>query len=264
MWITFKLLFSTLDIINLLVLYNCSMKISVVIPAYNEEKYIEQCLTHITNQEESPFEIIVVDNNSTDRTAELAKRFNVKVVPEPKQGMIPARNAGFDAAQGDIIARTDADVIVPQDWTKKIRLNFEQHKIDALTGPLEYYEIPSPEFFYKWYLNSFAVFKMANYFLKGKNIMLGPNMILTKAIWNKVRTKVCLDGSKVHEDFDISGHILIEAEGVIRRDDTLIVKTSSRRIKNNPASWYIEYHYRAFLTLLHKRAIEQKAKNSHV
>lgn len=86
--------------------------VSVVIPAYNEERYLAACLTSLQKQTLKNFETIVVDNNSTDKTAEIARRFGAKVVKELKQGIIPARERGFREAKAEIIARTDADTIV--------------------------------------------------------------------------------------------------------------------------------------------------------
>ena len=95
-----------------------------MIPAYNEGKYIKRALKSVINQQIEADEIIVVDNNSTDRTSEIAKKLGVKVIRERKQGMTPARDRGFNEAKYDIIARIDADVAVPPDWIKKIEKEF--------------------------------------------------------------------------------------------------------------------------------------------
>src|SRR5207302_647488 len=86
------------------------MNISVVIPAYNEEKYIGQTLESvISNAPENLLEIIVVNNASTDKTSAIASAFpKVKVVDEPKKGLTRARQAGLNAAQGDVLAYIDA------------------------------------------------------------------------------------------------------------------------------------------------------------
>src|SRR5438105_521660 len=117
------------------------MQISVVIPVHNEEEYIEQCLKSLMAQEEKPDEIIVVNNNSTDKTAEIVKKFAVTMIHQPVQGITPTRNAGFDAAQYEIIARCDADTILPPDWIKHIKNRFETDSIDALTGTAYFHDV---------------------------------------------------------------------------------------------------------------------------
>src|SRR3989344_7027794 len=119
------------------------MKISVVIPAYNEEKHIGSCLEHFLKQEEKADEIIVVDNNSTDNTAKIANKYGAVVVREVKQGMIHARNTGFNSATFEIIARTDADTYVPKNWIKLIKDNYAKNKnLAGLSGPASFYDFP--------------------------------------------------------------------------------------------------------------------------
>ena len=112
------------------------MNLSVVIPAYNEEKRIGHCLKSVFNQTVKPYEVIVVDNNSTDRTVEIAREMGAKVVVQPLQGATYARNMGFDEAKGEVIARTDADTIVPNDWIEKYKEHFEEDPLlDSMAGP---------------------------------------------------------------------------------------------------------------------------------
>ncbi|KKQ24439.1 MAG: Glycosyl transferase, partial [Candidatus Roizmanbacteria bacterium GW2011_GWC2_37_13] len=101
------------------------MKVSVIIPVFNEEKYIKSCLDSLISQEEKPDEIIVIDNNSTDRTIDIVKKYpQVKVINEKKQGIAYARNAGFNAATGDILVKCDADSRFPINFIKNIKKKF--------------------------------------------------------------------------------------------------------------------------------------------
>ncbi|MFH0773745.1 MAG: glycosyltransferase [bacterium] len=222
------------------------MKISVVIPVYNEEKYIVQCLQSIAKQQTKPDEVIVVDNNCSDATVSLAKQFPfVRIVEGKKQGMIAARNAGFNAATYEIIARCDADTKLPPYWISRIHRNFDRYKIDALTGPILFYDVPI-----KTSRIARAYLDLMKPLLRGKETLIGPNMILTKEVWNKVKNVVCLNDKRVHEDIDLAYHIH-EVGGIIKRDDRLIVYTSSRRIKKNPQSFFGEYPVRFMKTLLY-------------
>lgn len=114
------------------------MKLSVVIPAYNEEEFLPRLLSALQNQTYSqPFEIIVADNNSQDNTAEVAKSFGAKVVHEKQQGFAYAANAAFFAADGDILVRSDADSIPPPGWLSEIVKSFENDpELIAVGGPV--------------------------------------------------------------------------------------------------------------------------------
>ena len=157
------------------------MKVSVVIPAYNEEKFIKGCLQSLMEQEEKADEIIVVDNNSTDKTVKICKEFPVEIVYEPVQGITSARNAGFDKAAFDLIARCDADTIVPYDWIEKIKADFRKSNIDLLAGPVSFYDGPIKTSFPS------RLFLFALKKLKKQHFTIGANMIITKAFWEKIK-----------------------------------------------------------------------------
>jgi glycosyltransferase involved in cell wall biosynthesis len=97
------------------------MKISIVIPAFNEEKYIGRTLESVNKLDTGgrEVEVVVVNGGSTDRTAEIAASYGAKVVNEPHKGIGFARQEGLKAAKGEIVVFTDADTIVPSDWLTK-------------------------------------------------------------------------------------------------------------------------------------------------
>lgn len=220
------------------------MKISVIIPAFNEEKYIKRCLIALINQEVKANEIIVIDNNSTDQTTIIAKSLGVNVISEKNQGMIYARNCGFNYASYEIIARCDADVIVSSEWIKKIKNNFKKGSVDALSGPITYIDSPIN---FKTHLPSHLYLKTLKLFTNGKGFLIGPNMIITKNIWGKVKARVSLDDTKVHEDIDLSLNIL-RVGGKIGYDKTLVVESSARRMVHKPQSFFFEYPTRMLKT----------------
>ena len=104
--------------------------ISIIVPTYNEEKNIEKCLKALKNQRsvKDEYEIIVVDGNSTDKTVELAKKYADNVIFQKSKGIGGARNDGASVANGNIIATTDADCIVSEDWLMKIESKFSENK----------------------------------------------------------------------------------------------------------------------------------------
>lgn len=86
------------------------MKLSIIIPAYNAEAYLPQCLDSILAQEHQGCEVIVVDDGSTDGTAALLERYpDVKVIHQENRGMSTARNRGLDEARGEYILFVDSD-----------------------------------------------------------------------------------------------------------------------------------------------------------
>ena len=99
------------------------MEISVIIPCRNGERHVAQCLESLLAQRfpAGEFEILLTDNASTDRTAEIARRYpRVKVVREEKLGSYAARNAAAREARGRILAFTDADCAADPDWLETI------------------------------------------------------------------------------------------------------------------------------------------------
>ena len=103
-------------------------KVSVLIPAFNEEKYILLTLAALLRQDYPYFEIIIADNASTDQTALLIKQFIdrqpvtgiiIKLVFEDRRGISFARECARQAATGTIIAQLDADCIPPANWIEK-------------------------------------------------------------------------------------------------------------------------------------------------
>jgi peptidoglycan/xylan/chitin deacetylase (PgdA/CDA1 family) len=121
------------------------IKISIVIPALNEEKLLPECLASLRNQDYGgEYEIIVADNGSTDGTAGITRKFGAKVVSCPeRRGVFYARQAGADAACGEIIAQADADTVYPRDWLQRIANQFASHpEAVAVSGRFIYGNSP--------------------------------------------------------------------------------------------------------------------------
>ena len=126
------------------------VRFSVVVPAYNEAAYLGRALESLQHQDyDGTYEIIVVDNNSTDDTAAIAAGYGVRVVRERQQGVCAARQRGVDCASGEIIISTDADTTQPRDWLRTIDARFAaSDRTVAVAGPCRY-QNPS------WWANIF-------------------------------------------------------------------------------------------------------------
>lgn len=101
---------------------------SIIIPVYNGREYLSACLDAIHASSRKPYEIIVVDDASTDHSAEIARSRAVEVLQLPRQsGPAAARNYGAGKAQGDILFFVDADVVVRPETIARVAADFEQN-----------------------------------------------------------------------------------------------------------------------------------------
>ncbi len=202
------------------------MKISIVIPVYNEADSLGACLEAIARQTLKPHEVIVVDNNSTDNTPDIAESYDfVTLLREPRQGVAHARARGFDAAHGDIIARIDSDSILPTDWLESVREVFADESIDASSGVALYYNVAAA-----WLFNAIDLFfrRRLSWQLKDRVYLWGANMAIRRDAWHRVKSTLC-ECAGMHEDYDIAIH-LQELGGKVTFDERLRASVSSRRI----------------------------------
>ena len=104
-----------------------AVKYSVIVPAYKAERTIDVCLTALMSQSvaRDSYEVIVVDDGSPDATAEIAARYDVKLIRQPNRGPASARNAGARAASGDIVLFTDSDCEPTPEWIERMAAPLE-------------------------------------------------------------------------------------------------------------------------------------------
>jgi len=94
--------------------------VSVIVPVLNGERTIRECIVSLLNMDYpvERREILVVDNDSTDRTTDIIKNFPVRYLREERRGASHARNRGIEASKGAILAFTDADCAVTTRWLR--------------------------------------------------------------------------------------------------------------------------------------------------
>lgn len=158
---------------------NMKYLISVVIPAYNEEKLIGKCVEAVTNQTISrdKYEVLVVDNNSTDDTARIALAHGATVIPfTEKQGFTPSKNYGVHKSSSEIIAFTDADSIVDKKWLESILIIMKKEKLMCIGGTI----LPTGKsIMQKFMFRLYDFFARINQ-LFGTSLIWGPNMAIRK------------------------------------------------------------------------------------
>ena len=112
------------------------MRASVVVPAYNAQETLGECLKAIQSQTLSRemYEVIVIDDGSTDRTGEVARQHGARVFRQPHQGPAAARNLGLKGAKGAVVLFTDADCAPAPDWVEKMLTPFSEDGIVGVKG----------------------------------------------------------------------------------------------------------------------------------
>ncbi|WP_426997605.1 glycosyltransferase [Pseudarthrobacter sp. N5] len=217
--------------------------VSIVIPAYNEESVIRQCLIAAVYQSVPAYEIIVVDNKSTDRTAAIVAQMQLEYPESPivllsqnqDQGLIPTRNFGLNHATGDVLGRIDADSVVEPDWVEQVQKAFHDVSVQAATGPVVYYDMPMRRFGLK------ADDKMRQLMLKlakhQYHFLFGSNMALRRSAWETIRDETCRDEKdEMHEDIDLSLH-LADHELKVQYWPQMVSGMSARRLEDSPRDY---------------------------
>lgn len=185
-----------------------TISVTIVIPAYNEEFHLKACLDSIAAQHTKPDTVIVVDNNSHDNTAQVAASYPfVTVVHEQRQGIVHARNAGFNAVKSQLIARIDADTVLPPSWVDEIKRHYtlrgQRAALFAATGP-SYFRNRLGQVL--WYPLHRLLFFWASRLFARHHTISGSNMYMTRAAWECVADEVCLR-TDIHEDMDLAIHL---------------------------------------------------------
>lgn len=179
------------------------LKISIVIPVYNEAQHLAACLEAIARQTVQPLEVIVVDNNSADNSVLVAQNFPfVRVIQEKRQGVVYARDRGFNEARGDILGRIDADTVIDADWVESLHEIFSNAEVAVVTGKVHYTDVALTNV-----VNAIDLHirrRLAR--LLGREVAIqGANMALRAEVWRDIKADVCRKAG-MHEDFDLAIH----------------------------------------------------------
>ncbi len=237
--------------------------VSVVIPAYNEENYLPACLESIKNQDcPAEYEVIVVDNASTDNTAQIARDWGAKVVHEGKRSPACARQKGAEVARGKIIAFIDADTMAPAHWLSAIVWRFLcDPEMVVVSGPYAYCDAGKFSKIGSYIGNFLSIITdqlFRKVFRKGGAIW-GCNFAVRRSALLEVGgfdTSIRFYG----EEYELSLRLRKAGKGRIM--PRLFVLTSARRLKrigivNQYWNWMVDY----FTVLFWYTPIPEKLEN---
>ena len=238
------------------------MRLSFVVPAYNEEAYLPACLESILSQIDpqtsglpaGACEIIVVNNASTDRTRDVALSYpGVSVVDEPRKGLTFARQAGFAASSGSLIANVDADSRLTPGWVAQVLSTFAEAEANAeanaagksktaptppsklplaaLSGPLLYYDLTPRQrvLIHVFYLTAWTTYAINRYILRVGSMVQGGNFVTSRAALEAIGG-FNLAISFYGEDTDIARRL--NDGGEVRFTFALRMFSSARRLKS--------------------------------
>lgn len=210
-----------------------------MIPAYNEERYLPACLESILAQTShlgEQVEIIVVNNASSDRTRDVALSYpGVIVVDEMRKGLPYARQAGFAASRGELIANVDSDSRLTPGWVAQVLDTFAEFErkgksLVALSGPVVYYDLsPSQRVSVRlFYLLAFVLYALNRYVLRAGSMVQGGNFVLRRDALASIggfNTSIAFYG----EDTDIARRL--NRVGKVVFTFQLKMYSSARRLK---------------------------------
>jgi glycosyltransferase involved in cell wall biosynthesis len=211
------------------------MRLSFAIPAYNEEAYLGACLESIlaqTRELGDAVEIVVVNNASTDRTREVALGYpGVRVVDEPQKGLTFARQAGFAASTGELIANVDSDSRLTPGWVQRVLDEFAADpKLVGLSGPFIYYDMSGSQRLsvHVFYVIAWLVYAINRWVLRAGSMVQGGNFVLLRDGLEKIggfNTAISFYG----EDTDIARRM--SQVGKVKFTFRLKMYSSARRLK---------------------------------
>lgn len=219
--------------------------ISLIIPAYNEQDYLPACLDAVMrNVAGKVMEIIVVDNNSTDNTRAVVQRYPaVRYVFEPQKGITRARQCGFRAARGDILAFVDADTRPPPGWIEQIAAGFAARRdLACLSGPYSFYDLSGLRNAVSraWFVAARPIYALTGHLIVGGNFAIARRVL--EAMGGFDRT-IEFYG----EDVDIGRRA--KRHGKVLFSPCLVVPTSGRRMNQQGFAKAAGLYLRNYLSI---------------
>ncbi|TRZ50823.1 glycosyltransferase family 2 protein [bacterium] len=201
---------------------------SVIIPAYNEEKTIGQCLDAVLAQDFSGrFEVVVINGPSSDATRVIVETKGVKLIQLHQRGISTAWNEGSNTAKGNILVFTEADTVVPKDWLSRIHQAYAEHP--RISGTVGIYQFKDRSWILNFIVrNVICTFDIIHYLWKKHFAFRGTNFSVRKRVLREAGGFNC--GVLTHGDVELSTRV--HKRGSILYLPTLVVSTSNRHLRS--------------------------------
>jgi glycosyltransferase involved in cell wall biosynthesis len=216
-------------------------KVTLVIPTYNEEKFIAPLIASVKDQSLLPDEVLVIDASS-DSTPDICSKAGFKVLKQTSKGISGARKEAFDAAAEEVIASTDADSVLTKKWIEVTAELFNDPKVVAVYGPV--YFMDGPLWLRLLSRFGFTFFLKLNH-ISGKPHLSGMNFAVRQSAYKAIggyRTELV-----TAEDVDLG--LRIRSQGKILYDSRLVVFTSARRVMGMGVAKFFWHHLKNYLNM---------------
>lgn len=229
-----------------------SYLVSVVICTYNRSSFLQSALDSLLVQTDSDFEMLIIDNNSSDDTHEIVKSYSqrssrIKYFLEIKQGLSHARNRGIKEATGSYIAYVDDDCIIPTAWIENLKNIIAFTRADILGGPVFPFYLKNTSSWFKDEYHTFEFGPTARMLAKSETL-IGCNMVVLKSIFDEIglfRADLGMTGNQIlyseETEFQLR-YIKSKANNGIYYDPLLYVKHYLR-----PEKMTLSWNIRAFI-----------------
>ncbi len=199
--------------------------VSVVVPVLDDAEHLARCLAALTAQTRPADEVVVVDNGSTDDSADVARAAGATVLHESVRGIARASARGYDHASGDVLVRLDADSVPPPEWIATALALLGRPGVVAVTGP------GRPSDGGRVVRRVWGALYMGPYFglmwsALGRPPVFGSATAMHRSTWLAVRSRVHRDDPEVHDDVDLS--MAFDPAWRVTADTALTVEVSTR------------------------------------
>lgn len=204
--------------------------LSIIIPAHNEEKYIEHCLRSIKNQKFEDCEVIVICDSCTDKTREIAKKYTKKVYDIKKKNVSAARNYGANKAKGNVLVFLDADCSIAPNLLSEINRTINKGYVGGVTKTKQLENLWKAKIL--WSIGNF----FRHFFLAASGMLFCKANAFTG--YDEAR--------HLAEDTDLI--LKLKKKGKLKYITNSFIKTSSRRLETEGYCWTIFRQFSAFFT----------------
>ncbi|MFA5247552.1 MAG: glycosyltransferase [Candidatus Micrarchaeia archaeon] len=206
--------------------------ISVIIPTYNEEKYLPRLLKAVSRCEHDDYELIVVDNHSKDATVKIAREQGCQVFKRKERGIGFSRNYGVMKSHGDIVAHLDADSIPCDNWIDKVLSGFTDRNVLGLGGPTYYGKLIPDVASSSIFISNILTRPLGFYFFAGNNSAYRKDFFLKTGGFKNI----------VLEEIEFSKR-MAPYYSRFKFDKDMMVRLSTRRFDKNGTFETLLYWY---------------------